>query len=197
MKLAEVVFAPLSSEVRDLYGPVMDHMAAEVRARGAGDIIITANGETHDLAYARALSVRAAMASRLSADELAKLNITVQTDREDTDNWVARISDSTVLGNVLFDTDKSDIRPEYATLLDRVASTLEEAWTKEGAEMLVRLVGQTDVRASDAYNLRLGLRRSQAVFQALSERLSPALRDKLRVEIIPTLSPLSTSSISN
>ena len=183
MKLAEVVFAPGSAEVRELYGNVLDHMAREIKARGAGDIIITANGETRDLAYARAVAVRAAMASRLTAEELSKLTVTVQTDREDAQNWVAKITDAPVLGQVLFDTDKSEVKPEFSALLDEVARTLDAAHAEAGSEIVIRLVGHTDVRASDAYNLKLGLRRAQAVFEALASRLSPEFRSKLRVEI--------------
>lgn len=183
LKLAEVVFGPMSAEVRDVYAPVLDHMATEIKSRGAGDIIITANGETHDLAFARAVAVREAMATRLSAQELAKVTVTVQTDREDTDNWVAKITDSPVLGQVLFDTDKWAVKPEFASLLDEVARMLEVRHAEAGSDMVIRLVGHTDFRASDDYNIRLGLRRSQAVFDALASRLSPSFRSMLRVEI--------------
>jgi outer membrane protein OmpA-like peptidoglycan-associated protein len=83
----------------------------------------------------------------------------------------------TLLGTVLFDTDRSEIRPEFDGLLDSVAKRLEEM----GGGM-VGIVGHTDVRASHAYNPALGLRRAQSVFDALVKRLGPAARAHLRVQ---------------
>ena len=79
-----------------------------------------------------------------------------------------------MLGLVLFDTDKSAIRPEFGPLLDRVAQKIEQR-----GEGVVTLVGHTDVRGSHAHNTALGLRRAYAVFDALAKRLSPEVRAKL------------------
>ena len=82
-----------------------------------------------------------------------------------------------VLGTVLFHTDAATLRPEYAALLDAIAAVLER--TQGG---MVTIVGHTDVRGSHAYNTALGLRRAQAVYTALMQRLPESLRDKVRVE---------------
>ena len=83
-----------------------------------------------------------------------------------------------VLGLVLFDTDKSAIRPEFKPLLDRVAQVLEQR-----GEGVVTLIGHTDVRGSHAYNTALGMRRAKAVQEALAQRLSPEVRARVRVDI--------------
>src|SRR5699024_1211670 len=83
----------------------------------------------------------------------------------------------TFLGTVLFDTDRADIRPEFASLLDAVAERLDALGGGS-----VAIVGHTDVRGAHAYNTALGLRRAQAVHRALAERLGPEARAGLRVE---------------
>lgn len=82
-----------------------------------------------------------------------------------------------VLGTVLFDTDSSVVKPRYKALLAEVAKTLEQ---REGG--VVSLIGHADARASDAYNLGLGMRRARAVYEALAAELKPEVRDKVRVE---------------
>ena len=54
-----------------------------------------------------------------------------------------------------FALDESFISPESAKILDRIAQVL-----RENPMILVTLVGHTDPRASDEYNLALGLRRA-------------------------------------
>ncbi len=63
---------------------------------------------------------------------------------------------------IYFDFDRSDIRPEYATVISAHAKHLAAF----GAAR-VRLEGHTDERGSREYNIALGERRSQAVRRAL------------------------------
>jgi outer membrane protein OmpA-like peptidoglycan-associated protein len=60
--------------------------------------------------------------------------------------------------DVLFDFDKSDIRPEAERVLARAA-----AFIKERATGAVRIEGHTDAKGSDNYNQRLSERRAAAV----------------------------------
>jgi outer membrane protein OmpA-like peptidoglycan-associated protein len=60
--------------------------------------------------------------------------------------------------DVLFDFDKSNIKPEAETVLARAAGII-----RERATGTVRIEGHTDGKGSDDYNLRLSDRRAAAV----------------------------------
>jgi len=63
-----------------------------------------------------------------------------------------------VVGNLLFDYDKSEIRPQYYSDLDQVARVLQQ-----NPGMNVEIQGHTDNVGSKRYNLPLSLRRAKAV----------------------------------
>ncbi len=68
-----------------------------------------------------------------------------------------------------FALDKSNISPASAKVLDRIAQVL-----LENPSILADIVGHTDPRASDAYNLALGKRRALAARNYLLKRgISP------------------------
>ena len=71
----------------------------------------------------------------------------------------------TLNDRVLFDFDKSNIRPDAAQLLDTLAAALAQEQT---SGMEVR--GHTDSKGEDAYNQQLSERRASAVQAALRER---------------------------
>lgn len=62
---------------------------------------------------------------------------------------------------IYFDFDRSDIRPEYASLINSHAKHLAAAGAK------IRVEGHTDERGSREYNIALAERRGQAVRRAL------------------------------
>jgi len=67
------------------------------------------------------------------------------------------------VGSVIyFDFDRSDIRPEYATLISSHAKHLAGA-----TGVKIRVEGHTDERGSREYNIALAERRAQAVRRAL------------------------------
>ena len=63
---------------------------------------------------------------------------------------------------IYFDFDRSDIRPEYASLISSHAKFLAAA-----SGVKIRLEGHTDERGSREYNIALAERRAQAVRRAL------------------------------
>jgi peptidoglycan-associated lipoprotein len=63
---------------------------------------------------------------------------------------------------IYFDFDRSEIRPEYASVISAHAKHIAAF-----AAARVRLEGHTDERGSREYNIALGERRAQAVRQAL------------------------------
>lgn len=71
----------------------------------------------------------------------------------------------TLNDQVLFDFDKSDIRPDAAQLLDTLSDALKQV---EAKGMEIR--GHTDSKGDDAYNQALSERRAAAVVAALRQR---------------------------
>jgi len=69
------------------------------------------------------------------------------------------------LGDVLFDTDRAELRVGAAPTIDRVAEFL-----REYKERNVLIEGHTDARGSDAYNAQLSQQRANAVREALLDR---------------------------
>jgi peptidoglycan-associated lipoprotein len=63
---------------------------------------------------------------------------------------------------IYFDFDRSDIRPEYATLVNSHAKFLAAS-----SAVKIRVEGHTDERGSREYNIALAERRAQAVRRAL------------------------------
>jgi OOP family OmpA-OmpF porin len=73
--------------------------------------------------------------------------------------------------SVRFDFDKSDIKPEYRDILNRIAGIL---MTLEG--YTINVYGYTDDVGTQAYNLQLSQRRAEAVRDFLVHAgISPAL----------------------
>lgn len=79
---------------------------------------------------------------------------------------VTRVGNQIVLNmpsNITFDTDESDIRPQFYDVLNSVALVL-----REFNQTLVDVYGHTDSTGSDTYNLDLSRRRAQSVASFLS-----------------------------
>lgn len=70
---------------------------------------------------------------------------------------------------VLFDTDKSVVKPQYHGEIEAVAKLMQEF-----PEAAVEVQGHTDSTASDAYNMRLSQRRADAVVKILVNKFGIA-----------------------
>ncbi|MDB4302859.1 OmpA family protein [bacterium] len=70
------------------------------------------------------------------------------------------VEDQIVLNPILFDLDKSNIKPQAAFELDKVVSVMNKY-----PEMVIAVGAHTDSRATDAYNLRLSEARAQSTVQ--------------------------------
>lgn len=69
------------------------------------------------------------------------------------------------LGDVLFDTAKSTLKPGAQTVMERVAGFMQK-----NPETKVMIEGHTDSRGSDEYNQELSRQRAEAVRDALASR---------------------------
>ncbi|MCF7750136.1 DUF11 domain-containing protein [Bacillus subtilis subsp. subtilis] len=175
--LGEVLFAPGSSEVRAAYKPAITTMAEVVDRYQGGDVVISADGESAALAFARAAAVRDALTDAVAATSRTGLVVELRTQVNDPHSLLAGVTASgALLGTVLFDTDTSVVRPAFLPMLKQIAARLDA----QGGGV-ISIVGHTDVRGSHAYNRALGLRRASAVFDALRGQLSPAAQKKTRV----------------
>ncbi|WP_417474987.1 OmpA family protein [Luteimonas mephitis] len=178
MELGSVLFDADSATVRDAYLPVIGKMAEQVRAHGAGEVVIAANGDPQALAYDRARAVQAALLAMLTPQQAQALQVSLRTDLADPSSTLLSLGATPVLGTVLFDTDRADIKPEYMPLIEKLAADISKL---DGG--VVGIVGHADRRGADAYNAALGLRRAKAVFDAIAAKLDPGVRSRLRVEI--------------
>ena len=70
-----------------------------------------------------------------------------------------------ILDDVLFDFDKSNIKPEGAAILDRLV-----AFMNENKDKKVNLAGHTDNIGTEAYNQRLSERRANSARDYLVKR---------------------------
>ena len=70
------------------------------------------------------------------------------------------VEDQIVLNPILFDLDKSNIKPQAAFELDKVVSVMNKY-----PEMVIAVGAHTDSRATDAYNLTLSEARAQSTVQ--------------------------------
>ena len=70
-----------------------------------------------------------------------------------------------ILDDVLFDFDKSNIKPEGAAILDRLV-----AFMNENKDKSVNLAGHTDNIGTEAYNQRLSERRANSAKDYLVKR---------------------------
>ena len=178
LELGEVIFAPGSAKVREEYLPVIGQIAAKVVEYRGGEVLISANGDTEALAFDRANAVKTALLTQVPAEIAGALTVSVRGDLDDPSSMIVGVGEGgALLGTVLFDTDKSAIKPRFLPVLAQVADYLDK---KGGGS--VAIVGHTDPRASDAYNLALGMRRAKAVYEAITSKLSPEVRSKVRVE---------------
>lgn len=181
IELGSVLFAAGSTEIRSQYlgeQGVIAQVAAKLQQYRGGELLISANGESEAVAFARAEAVRKAVIEQLPAEVQAATKVSVRRDVNDANSLISGVTaDGAVLGSVLFETDKAVVRPEYQALLAKVGAYLN---TLGGG--VVSLIGHTDVRASHAYNQKLGLARAKAVYEALLPHLSEDLKKHLQVQ---------------
>ena len=76
---------------------------------------------------------------------------------------IVREAEVTTLGDIYFDFDRSEIRPDARTLLENNAQ-----WLKVNPRARVKIEGNCDERGTTEYNLALGQRRAEATKRFLA-----------------------------
>lgn len=71
--------------------------------------------------------------------------------------------------DTLFDFDRSELKPRGRARLEQLASDINRAERVS----TVKIVGHTDAKGTDAYNMRLGQRRADTVASYLASAMSP------------------------
>ncbi len=177
MELGSVMFEAGSADIRPQYRAAIDKMAETAQQYGGGEIVIAAEGDSDILAFDRAVAVRDALVSKLSPEVSSALRVSVRANPHDPSSTVVGVMAWPLIGTVLFETDRAEIKPEYRPLMRKIAAYLVEIGTTQ-----VAVVGHADKRGSEEYNVALGTRRAKAVFEAIAEALPTELRSKLRVD---------------
>lgn len=93
------------------------------------------------------------------------------------------------LGDILFDTDKSVLKPGADSTLDQLAEFL-----REYPDRRLLIEGHTDSRGTDSYNVALSRDRANAVRVALLDRGIPA--DRLQSKALGESFPLASNDTS-
>ena len=177
MELGSVMFAPDSASIRDEYQPALDKMAETAARYRGGEVVIAAEGENDLLAFDRAVAVREALVKRLAPEVASALKISVRANPHDPSTTVVGVLEWPLIGTVLFETDRAEIKPQYLPLIGKIADYLQEIGTTQ-----VAVVGHADLRGSDEYNTALGMRRAKAVYEAIANALPEGVRSRLRVD---------------
>ncbi len=172
--LGEVVFAPGRSEVSDAYRPVVQRIVDALIEHGGGDIALTSDDAPDALTLRRAQALRDAVLATAPAAVAGRTRVRIDLPEGGT---AAALDETLRLGTVLFDTDRTTIRPEFRDLIAGVATRIAAS----PVPLTVHLTGFADARASTDYNLDLSRRRAAAVADALRAALPPEARDAVRV----------------
>ena len=93
--------------------------------------------------------------------------------------------------DALFDFDKSNLKPTGAAKLDQLASDIR----RTEKVTMVKIVGNTDGKGTEAYNYKLGLRRAETVASYLGGHGVP--RSKMSVKSDGKLNPVAPNTLPN
>ena len=90
-----------------------------------------------------------------------------------------------IFANVMFDTDKNEIKPEYREMLNNVATLMNRSGCR------LQLAGHADRRASDRYNMALSRRRVDAVRDYLVNEGGLKDQSKVVVDYFGSFKPIA------
>lgn len=90
-----------------------------------------------------------------------------------------------IFANVMFDTDRNEIKPEYREMLNNVATLMNRSGCR------LQLAGHADRRASDRYNMALSRRRVDAVRNYLINEAGLKDQSKVVIDYFGSFKPIA------
>lgn len=153
------------SETKDQLGEAGQDTAVMARdGRTAGDMAADAGNAAGDAAAGAGAAVGSAWSvsrDKLHDVKFEEVNLSDVSVRGDGDYNVYSVGE-----DVLFDTDKADIKPSAAKALEQITGSIG----KRFASSAVQVMGFADSRASAGYNKELSEKRAEAVKNYLVSR---------------------------
>ena len=184
LELGQILFKSDQVEVAEKYHSVLDSIAERVQNLDGAQLRIMAEGQSEDIAFARAVGIQNILKQHLSSEVFAKTIISTHIKSNDQTPFITALQDQNILfGSVLFDTDQAVIAPEYTALIDQIAGYINRAAANKNGKIIL-IQGHTDIRGKRAYNQKLGLQRAEALYQALYSKLSDSVKASLKIEIV-------------
>jgi uncharacterized repeat protein (TIGR01451 family) len=178
IKVGELLFTESSAEINSEHQTWLNQMANTINQYQGGSIQIVGQAHEQALAYQRANNTYQALLPLIREDLRDAFSVDLMEEVDDAFAPVISIATVTRFGKVLFETDKSTVKARYTRLLDSIAEQLTVAKTGH-----LTVTGFADSRASQDYNLALGLRRARAVFKALKTRMPIEVWKNLTIKI--------------
>ena len=175
VELGEVFFSPGSATIRAEQMDNLQTLLTAINTHRGGHVEIVGHADEEALGVQRAEALRAALLAGLTGDYGDALSIT-------TGRQIHLIGDGVRLGEVLFVTDKSEVRPAFQPVVQSVAAVISQRLAAGQPTVGITISGHADRRGSLAYNEALGMRRARAVFDAIAQHLSDEERRRVLVE---------------
>jgi outer membrane protein OmpA-like peptidoglycan-associated protein len=150
-----------------------ERVRADVRSREAQQERQRAMTAQDQLQRQQAEATLAMESARTQAQEAAERNRRLEAELQELQAKQTARGLVITLGDVLFDTDRAELRDGSLRSLQRIAAVL-----RDHPERRVLIEGHTDAQGSASYNLELSERRAEAVRRALTAQgVSPAQID--------------------
>ncbi len=180
IELGSLFFEDNSAVIKDEFKPLLTQMAEKINQYDSAKLIFDGHGGGLAIAFDRAAKVRDALLKQLKPEMKEQLEVVlIASPASDiAGREVLTIGDKISLGSVFFSLNKTEIKPEFLTVIKAIANNLNQF----GGGAIV-LSGNTDVRADKDYNYQLGLKRAQKVYQELMKYIDKSQVNEVKVEL--------------
>ncbi|PXF62464.1 OmpA family protein, partial [Kangiella spongicola] len=194
IEMGTVLFDDNSVEIKEKYRPVIEDIAAKINQSKGATLTIKGYGGGLPIAFDRATVLRDALVTMIEPEVSKHLKVTIKAEAAELQPGrdIITLGEKIQIGQVLFETDKHTVLEQYEPIIESVAKYLEQ---KGGGAIWVS--GHADIRGSSGYNYRLGLKRADAVFNALKKYLGKELIKNVKIEVEQGQHKASTGGASH